>query len=182
MVLNEPVVKLSVTGELSVPLPSADVIPEGTVTVTFVSSKKPAAGTKTARSPWTVQLPAIFGEICGNGVLADSGAENCTQIGAAPLTPCAPGVGVIDTTWNAPVALIRAGRVRGLNGRDRRGVAPRRVKGDDRDPGHEHQRGAAGGELGCSGSAGAQRTAACGTIRIAARCRPPHDIAELHHT
>lgn len=24
--------------------------------------------------------------------------------------------------------------------------------------------------------------AACGTIRIAARCRPPYDIAELHHT
>ena len=102
MVLNEPVVKLSLTGELSVPLPSADVIPAGTVTVTLVSSKKPPAGTKTARSPWIVQVPVIFGEICGNGVLADSGAEKCTQIGEAPLTPCVPGVGVIDTSWNAP--------------------------------------------------------------------------------
>ena len=84
---------MSVTGELSVPVPSAEVTPAGTVTLTFVSSKKPPAGTKTARSPWTVQLPAMFGESCGNGVVGDSGAENCTQIGAAPLTPCAPAPG-----------------------------------------------------------------------------------------
>ena len=101
---------MSVTVELSVPppvAPAADSMPdgpEGTVTVTLVFSKNPAVGMKTARSPWICQLPAICGEICGNGLLADSGAENCTQMGAAPLAFRAPGAGVIDTSWNAPGA------------------------------------------------------------------------------
>jgi hypothetical protein len=36
------------------------------------------------------------------GVLAASGAENCTRIGAAPLTPFAPAAGVTDSTCSGP--------------------------------------------------------------------------------
>src|SRR5260370_23903424 len=40
----------------------------------------------------------MCGESWGIGVLAASGAENCTLIGAAPLTPLAPADGVTDST------------------------------------------------------------------------------------
>src|ERR1700722_16397432 len=40
----------------------------------------------------------MCGESWGIGVLAASGAENCTLIWAAPLTPLAPVAGVIDST------------------------------------------------------------------------------------
>ena len=52
---------------------------------------------KTAVSPSTCQLPVMCGESWGIGVLAASGAENCTLIGAAPLTPLAPADGVTDS-------------------------------------------------------------------------------------
>ena len=53
---------------------------------------------KTAVSPSTCQLPVMCGESWGIGVLAASGAENCTLIGTAPLTPLAPADGVTDST------------------------------------------------------------------------------------
>jgi len=46
-------------------------------------------------------LPGIEGESVGIGELADSGAENCTRMGLAPLTPRAPAAGVTDTTWRS---------------------------------------------------------------------------------
>ena len=64
--------------------------------------KYPLAGVKTAVSPSTCQLPAICGQSVGIGVLAASGAENCTRIGAAPLTPFAPAAGVTDSTCSGP--------------------------------------------------------------------------------
>ena len=106
--MNEPVVKLWVRVEASSPpvpalaLP-AEVIPSGPpgiVSVTRVFWKYPLAGVKTAVSPWTCQLPVICGQSAGMGVLAASGAENCTRIGAAPLTPVAPAAGVTDSTWS----------------------------------------------------------------------------------
>src|SRR5580692_10958783 len=39
----------------------------------------------------------MCGESWGIGVLAASGAENCTLIGSAPLTPLAPADGVADS-------------------------------------------------------------------------------------
>ena len=55
-------------------------------------------GVKTAASPWTVQLPAIEGDRVGIGELGASGAENCTRMGLAPLTPRAPAAGVTETS------------------------------------------------------------------------------------
>jgi hypothetical protein len=52
-------------------------------------------------SPWAVQVPAICGESVGIGELAASGAENCTRMALAPLTPFAPAAGVTDTTCSA---------------------------------------------------------------------------------
>jgi hypothetical protein len=63
--------------------------------------KYPTAGVKTAESPWTAQRPGIGGESVGIGELADSGAENWTRMGVAPLTPRAPAAGVTDITWRA---------------------------------------------------------------------------------
>ena len=106
--MNEPVVKLWVRLEASSPpvpalaLP-AEIIPSGPpgiFSVTWVFWKYPLAGVKTAVSPSTCQLPAICGESVGMGVPAPSGAENCTRIGAAPLTPFAPAAGVTDSTWS----------------------------------------------------------------------------------
>ena len=69
------------------------------VTVTRVFCVYPATGVKTAVSPSTCQRPAMCGERVGIGVLAASGAENWTLIGAAPLTFFAPVAGVTDSTW-----------------------------------------------------------------------------------
>ena len=66
--------------------------------MTLVFWNQPTAGVNTAESPSTCQWPAIEGDSCGIGVLAASGAENCTRIGAAPLTPLAPEPGVTDST------------------------------------------------------------------------------------
>src|SRR5579859_6485546 len=44
----------------------------------------------------------MCGESWGIGVLAASGAENCTLIGAAPLTPLAPVAGVTDNIVSGP--------------------------------------------------------------------------------
>ena len=76
--------------------------PPGIFSVTWVSWKYPLAGVKTAVSPSGCQLPAICGESAGMEVLAASGAENRTRIGAAPLTPFAPSAGVTDTTRSGP--------------------------------------------------------------------------------
>ena len=69
------------------------------LTVTRVFCVYPATGVKTAVSPSTCQRPAICGERVGIGVLAASGAENWTLIGAAPLTFFASLAGVTDSTW-----------------------------------------------------------------------------------
>ena len=73
--LNEPVVKLSVTLEASSPpepalAPSTEIIPfapPGIFSVTVVSWEYPTAGVKTAVSPWTCQLPVICGESSASG-------------------------------------------------------------------------------------------------------------------
>ena len=83
--------------------PATEIIPfapPGIFSVTLLFWKYPIAGVKTAVSPSTCQLPAICGESVGIGVLAASGAENCTRIGAAPLTPFVPAAGVTDSTWS----------------------------------------------------------------------------------
>ncbi len=107
--LNEPVVKVWVTLEASSPpapalAPPTEIIPfgpPGMVSFTLLFWRYPTAGVKTAVSPSTCQLPVICGESVGIGVLAASGAENCTRIGAAPLTPLAPAAGVTDSIWSA---------------------------------------------------------------------------------
>ena len=71
------------------------------VTVTWLFCVYPATGVKTAVSPSTCQPPAMCGERVGIGVLAASGAENWTLIGAAPLTFFASLAGVTDSTWIA---------------------------------------------------------------------------------
>ena len=81
--------------------------------MTRVFSKYPTAGVKTAVSPWTCQLPAICGDSVGIGVLAASGAENCTRMGLAPLIPFAPAAGATDTTCRSAagcLSLLRAVR------------------------------------------------------------------------
>ena len=101
--------KLSVTVEASSPpapalAPPTEIIPfgpPGIVSFTLLFWKYPTAGVKTAVSPSTCQLPVICGERVGIGVLAASGAENCTRIGAAPSTPFAPAAGVTDSTCSA---------------------------------------------------------------------------------
>ena len=106
MVLNEPVVKLWLTFEPRVPplptfAPPAEIMPArppGIFTVTLVFSKYPTVGVKTAVSPWTVQLPGIEGDRVGIGELVASGAENCTRMGLAPLTPRAPAAGDTETS------------------------------------------------------------------------------------
>src|SRR6516165_9798276 len=109
MVLNEPVVKLGLRFEPRVPpsparAPAADCTPArppGMFTVTRVLPRKPTAGVKTAASRCTVQCPGIEGDSVGIGELAASGAENCTRIGLAPLTPVAPAAGVTETSCRA---------------------------------------------------------------------------------
>src|ERR1700719_4569005 len=51
----------------------------------------------------------MCGESWGIGVLAASGAENCTLIWAAPLTPLAPVAGVTDSTLIGTAAAACAG-------------------------------------------------------------------------
>jgi len=70
------------------------------VTVTLVSSGYPTVGAKIAVSPWMVQCPGIDGDSAGIGEVAASGAENCTRMELAPLTPCAPEAGDTETTCN----------------------------------------------------------------------------------
>ena len=82
MVLNEPVVKLSLRSEPRVPplpavSPAAETTPArppGIFTVTLVFSKTPTLGVNTAALPWTAQLPGIDGDSVGIGELAASGA------------------------------------------------------------------------------------------------------------
>jgi hypothetical protein len=59
----------------------------------------PDAGVNVAVAPDTCQLPAIFGEMDGSGVLGDNGAENVSVMGAPPLASLAPPPGVADSRW-----------------------------------------------------------------------------------
>ena len=109
MLLNEPVVKLRLRLEPSVPpspavAPSAETTPAsppGILTVTFVFCDQPTAGVKTAAFPCTAQCPAIDGDRVGIGEFGASGTENCTRMGLVPLTPLAPAAGVIETICRA---------------------------------------------------------------------------------
>ena len=109
MLLNEPVVKLWLRLEPSVPpspavAPSAETTPAsppGILTVTLVFCDQPTAGVKTAVSPCTAQCPEIDGDRAGIGEFGASGAENCTRMGLVPLTPFAPAAGVIETSCSA---------------------------------------------------------------------------------
>ena len=109
MLLNEPVVKLWLRLEPSVPpspavAPSAETTPAsppGILTVTLVFCDQPTAGVKTAAFPCTAQCPAIDGDRVGIGEFGASGAENCTRMGLVPLTPLAPAAGVIETICRA---------------------------------------------------------------------------------
>src|SRR5437773_9831082 len=109
MLLNEPVVKLLVRLEPSVPpspsvAPSAETTPAsppGILTVTLVFCFQPTAGVKTAAFPCTAHCPAIDGDSVGIGESGASGTENCTLMGLVPLTPLAPAAGVIETICRA---------------------------------------------------------------------------------
>ena len=109
MLLNEPVVKLWLTLEPSVPpspavAPAAETTPAsppGILTVTLVFWVQPTAGVKTAAFPCTAHWPAIDGDSVGIGEFGASGTENCTRMGLVPLTPLAPAAGVIETICRA---------------------------------------------------------------------------------
>src|SRR5262249_15198010 len=108
-VLNEPVVKLRLRSEPSVPplpsiAPSAETMPAsppGILTLTLVFCDQPRRGVKTAVLPCTAQCPAIDGDSVGIGEFGASGAENCTRMGLVPLTAFAPAAGVIETRCSA---------------------------------------------------------------------------------
>jgi hypothetical protein len=88
------VVKLTLVVFASVSVPP---MPLGTVTVTLVSGRNPDAGVNVAVAPDTFQFPAIFGEMDGNVVFADSGEEKVNVIGAPPLASRAPPTGDADS-------------------------------------------------------------------------------------
>src|SRR5215470_13314283 len=83
------------------------VAPPGTRTVTLVRGLKPLTGTKVAASPLRCQVPGMAGVTAGIGEVGLNAAEKTTWMGAAPLTPAVPLVGVIDTTCSGvlPAAL-----------------------------------------------------------------------------
>src|SRR6476661_8328614 len=109
MVLNEPVVKLRLRSEPSVPpspavAPSAETTPAsppGILTVTLVFCIQPTAGVKTAVFPCTAQCPAIAGDRAGIGEFGASGWENRTRTELVPLTPLAPAAGVTEIICRA---------------------------------------------------------------------------------
>src|SRR6185437_5846116 len=109
ILLNEPVVKLRLRSEPSVPpspavAPSAETTPAsppGILTVTLVFCIQPTAGVKTAVFPCTAQCPAIDGDRVGIGEFGASGWENRTRTELVPLTPLAPAAGVTEIICRA---------------------------------------------------------------------------------
>jgi hypothetical protein len=73
-------------------------MPPGIVNLTLVSGRNPEDGVNVAVAPDTCQLPAIFGEMDGNGVLGERAEENVSVIGPPPLAPAAPLAGDTESS------------------------------------------------------------------------------------
>src|SRR5690242_10428694 len=154
MLLNEPVVKLRLRSEPSVPPspavdPSAETTPAsppGILTVTLVFCNQPTAGVKTAVFPCTAQCPAIDGDRVGIGEFGASGWENRTRTDLVPLTPLAPAAGVTETICRAVAGC--SGLVALAGPSDATSEAWLPGERHDHHPGPEDQRGAARGQ-GC---------------------------------
>src|ERR1700751_2337678 len=77
-------------------------MPAGTVSVTLVSGRNPEDGVNVAVAPDTLQLPAVFGEIVGNGVEGESEEGNFRGIGWPPLASWVPPVGDTESSRSGP--------------------------------------------------------------------------------